>query len=290
VSRRLAVLVNPAAAGGKALRALPEIEAELRRLGADYRVVQSDSGDHAKQLASGMAADGETPVAVGGDGLVGTLAGALSGTGAALAIVPSGRGNDFARVLEIPTDPAAAARLAYEGEARPLDVGSVDGKTFVGIASFGVDSDANRIANEAKLVRGNLVYAYAALRALAQWKDARFSVTVDGERHDFTGCAVAVANSKAYGGGMYAAPDAELDDGKLDLVLTSSASKLRLAHLVQMSFKGGHVGQPEITMLRGERVEVAADRPFTIYADGDPLAELPATITVARRALNVIAP
>ena len=290
MSRRLAVLVNPAAAGGRSLRVLPAVEAELRRLGADFRVVRSDSGDHAKQLARAMAEEGEVAVAIGGDGLVGTLAGALSGTDAALAIVPSGRGNDFARVLGIPSDPAEAARLAYEGSSRALDVGSVDGKTFVGIASFGVDSDANRIANEAKLIRGNLVYAYAALRAFVQWRDARFSVTVDGERHEFEGAAVAVANSKAYGGGMYAAPDAELDDGKLDLVLTSSASKLRLARLVRMSFKGAHVGEPEITMLRGERIEVAADRTFTIYADGDPLAELPATITVARQALNVIAP
>jgi YegS/Rv2252/BmrU family lipid kinase len=290
VSRRLAVLVNPASAGGKSLRVLPEVEGELRRLGAEFRVVRSDSGDHAKQLARAMAEAGEVAVAVGGDGLVGTLAGALCGSDGALAIVPSGRGNDFARVLGIPTDPVAAARLAHEGEPRPLDVGEVNGKSFVGIASFGVDSDANRIANEAKVIRGNLVYAYAALRALAQWRDARFSVTVDGERHEFEGAAVAVANSKAYGGGMYAAPDAELDDGKLDLVMTSSASKLRLVRLVRMSFKGAHVGQPEITMLRGARIEVDADRPFTIFADGDPLAELPATITVARRALNVIAP
>jgi YegS/Rv2252/BmrU family lipid kinase len=290
VSRRLAVLVNPASAGGKSLRVLPEVEGELRRLGAEFRVVRSDSGDHAKQLARAMAEAGEVAVAVGGDGLVGTLAGALCGSDGALAIVPSGRGNDFARVLGIPTDPVAAARLAHEGEPQPLDVGEVNGKSFVGIASFGVDSDANRIANEAKVIRGNLVYAYAALRALAQWRDARFSVTVDGERHEFEGAAVAVANSKAYGGGMYAAPDAELDDGKLDVVMTSSASKLRLVRLVRMSFKGAHVGQPEITMLRGARIEVDADRPFTIFADGDPLAELPATITVARRALNVIAP
>jgi YegS/Rv2252/BmrU family lipid kinase len=290
VSRRLAVLVNPASAGGKSLRVLPEVEAELRRLGAQFRVVRSDSGDHAKQLARAMAEEGEVAVALGGDGLVGTLAGALSGTGAALAIVPSGRGNDFARVLEIPNDPAAAARLAYEGEPRALDVGSVDDKTFVGIASLGFDSDANRIANEAKVVRGNLVYAYAALRALAQWKPARFTVTIDGERREFTGYAVAIANSKAYGGGMFVAPNAELDDGKLDVVLTAEHSKWRALRCLPKLFKGTHLEMPEVTVVRGEVVEVDADRPFTVYADGDPLAELPATVTVSRRALNVIAP
>jgi YegS/Rv2252/BmrU family lipid kinase len=290
VSRRLALLVNPAAAGGKALRVLSDVEDELRRLGADYRVVRSDSGDHAKQLARAMADTGEVAVAVGGDGLVGTLAGALDERRGALAIIPSGRGNDFARVLGIPTDPAAAARVALEGEERLFDVGRVDGKTFVGIASFGFDSDANRIANETKLVRGNLVYFYAALRALAAWKPAHFIVTVDGERHEVDGYSVAVANSKAYGGGMYVVPHAELDDGKLDVMFTANMPKLRSLRCMPKLFKGTHVDMPEISFFGGEVVELDADRPFTVYADGDPLAELPATVTVARQTLRVIVP
>jgi YegS/Rv2252/BmrU family lipid kinase len=290
VSRRLALLVNPASAGGKALGLLPKIEGELKRLGADYRVAQSDSGDHAKQLARAAAEDGEVAVAIGGDGLVGTLAGALCECGGALAIIPCGRGNDFARVLEIPTDPVEAARVAAHGSERLLDVGQVDGKAFVGVASVGLDSDANRIANEAKVIRGNLVYAYAALRAIAAWKLARFTVTIDGERRSFNGYSVAVANSKAYGGGMFVAPDAELDDGKLDVVLVGEQSKWACVRSLIKAFKGKHLGEPAISVARGATVEVDADRPFTVYADGDPLADLPATITVARKTLRVIVP
>jgi YegS/Rv2252/BmrU family lipid kinase len=290
VSRRLALLVNPASAGGKALGLLPKIEAELKRLGTEYRVVRSDSGEHAKQLAHGIAEAGEVAVAVGGDGLVGTLAGALDDGRGALAIIPAGRGNDFARVLEIPKDAAEAARLAATGDERRLDVGRVDGKTFVGIASCGFDSDANRIANRAKLVRGNLVYAYAALRALIAWKPAHFTVTVDGERHEIDGYNVAVANSKAYGGGMYLVPHAELDDGKLDVMLTADMPKLRGLRCMQKTFKGKHVDEPEFSFFRGAVVEIAADRPFTVYADGDPLAQLPATVVVARQTLRVIVP
>ena len=112
MSRRLALVVNPAAAGGRSLSVLPPVEDELRRLGTEYRVVRSDSGEHAKRLAREMAGSGEVSVAVGGDGLVGTLAGALCECEGTLAIVPAGRGNDFARVLEIPTDPVEAIRLA----------------------------------------------------------------------------------------------------------------------------------------------------------------------------------
>jgi diacylglycerol kinase family enzyme len=96
--------------------------------------------------------------------------------------------------------------VAGEGEERLLDVANVEGTPFMGIASFGFDSDANRIANEAKLVKGNAVYLYAALRALAAWKAATFTVNVDGERHTMTGLSVLVGNSKAYGGGMLMFP------------------------------------------------------------------------------------
>jgi YegS/Rv2252/BmrU family lipid kinase len=290
VSRKLALLVNPASAGGKALGVLPQVEAELRRLGTDYRVVMSDSGDHAKQLARGMADAGEVAVAIGGDGLVGTLAGALDERRGAMAIVPSGRGNDFARVLEIPKDPAEAARLAATGEERLLDVGRVDGKTFVGIASYGFDSECNRIANETKLIKGNLVYAYSALRVLASWKPARFTVTVDGERHEYSGYSAAVANSKAFGGGMFLVPHAELDDGMLDVFLVADQSKWRYVKGLFKVFKGTHLDDPAVTVARGKVVEIAADRPFTVYADGDPLAELPATVTVEHQTLRVIVP
>jgi YegS/Rv2252/BmrU family lipid kinase len=247
--------------------------------------------DHAREQALAVAADGDTVVAVGGDGLVGCLAGALMNTDGALGIVPAGRGNDFARVLEIPTDPAEAARLVYEGESKRLDVGEVDGKSFVGIASVGFDSDANRIANEAKLVRGNLVYAYAALKALAKWKPARFEAIVDGERHEVTGYSVGICNSKAYGGGMYAAPQAELDDGQLDVILCAAVPKRRfLFRTLPRVFKGTHLEDPNFSCFKGEVVEVSADRPFVMYADGDPLAELPATVRVFPRALRVIQP
>ena len=85
-------------------------------------------------------------------------------------------------MLGIPTDPAEATEVAVSGQERLIDVANVDGVAFLGIASFGFDSDANRIANEAKVVRGNAVYLYAALRALAAWKPAAFEVTVDGDR------------------------------------------------------------------------------------------------------------
>ena len=288
--RPLAVLVNPAAAGGRTLKLLPRIRAELDRLGAAYRVVETTSAANACEEAATAASAGEAVAGLGGDGLIGSLAGVLRGRDTPLAVLPGGRGNDLARVLGIPTDPAAAARVAVEGVARPIDVAEANGSAYVGIASCGVDSDANRIANEAKLVRGNLVYLYAAVRALIQWRDATFEVVVDGRPHSFHGCDVLVGNSKAYGGGMYALPHAQLDDGLLEVLVTTAKPKPGLLLLTAKAFTGSHVDDPALRFLRGREVEVRADRPFTVYADGDPVAELPVRIRVDERALRVMVP
>jgi YegS/Rv2252/BmrU family lipid kinase len=290
LSRRFALLVNPASAGGKALKALPVVHETLDRLGAPHRTVTTRSTEHAAEEAASAAAQGETVAALSGDGLLRPLAGALKGTPAALAVIPCGRGNDLARVLGIPTDPAEAAQLAVDGPEKLLDVADVDGIPFVGIASFGFDSEANRVANEAKLVRGNAVYLYAALRALAAWKPAAFSVTVDGERHDVSGYSVAVGNSKAYGGGMFVLPEAELDDGKLDVLISKDASKIAFLRGVFQTFKAAHVDSPNAQFLRGATIEVSSDRPFVIYGDGDPIGATPATMRVEQRCLRVIVP
>ena len=180
--------------------------------------------------------------------------------------------------------------MAVDGRERTLDIGLANGRPFVGIASLGFDSDANRIANEAKLVRGNLVYLYAALRALAGWKHARFRVTIDGVEHELVGYSVAIGNSKAYGGGMYIFPQAKLDDGLLDIGTVAAHGKLRwLAHIPDV-FKGKHVDSPYARFDTGEVVEVVADRPFTVYADGDPIAELPLEVTVEKASLRVVVP
>ena len=290
MTRRFALLVNPTSAGGRAARALPAVIAELDRHGAPHRTVETRSLEHAADEAARAAKDGEVVAALGGDGLIRPIAGALAGTDAPLAILPAGRGNDLARVLGIPRDPTAAARVAAEGDEWRMDVGDVDGTPFVGIASLGFDSVCNRIANDTRIVKGQLVYIYSALRAIAGWRPASFHVTVDGERHEVTGYSVAVANSKAYGGGMYLLPDAELDDGQLDVLMVSDHGKLTFLRGLAKVFKGAHLDSPHARLARGSVVEVRADRQFVVYADGDPVGATPARITVTRRALRVIVP
>lgn len=266
------------------------MERELAARRIQYRVVRTESLEHGIAEARRGAADGEIPVVMSGDGLVGQVGGALAESGTPMGILPGGRGNDLGRVLRIPSEPIGAVAILADGNVREIDVGVVNDRRFLCIASLGFDSEANRIANDARFIKGNLVYAYAALRTLAAWKPHRFSVVVDGQRTDCFGYSVAVANSRAYGGGMFVAPEAQLDDGLLDVVLTAQVGKLRFLRSLPQVFKGTQVDNEEITMLRGAEVEVTADEDFAIYADGEHLANLPAKLHVLPRALKVIAP
>jgi YegS/Rv2252/BmrU family lipid kinase len=287
----LSLIVNPSAGGGRAGRALPDVLAELTRLGLEHRVHTTRSLDHGRELCEAAIGAGETAVAFGGDGLVGAVADALKHSEGVLGVLPGGRGNDFARVLGIPLEPVAACGVLASGLVRSLDLGAVGDRTYIGIASCGFDSDANRIANETRLVRGDLVYVYGAFRAMLSWRPATFEIRLDGgEPQRFTGYSVAAANSKAYGGGMYLAPNASLDDGLLDVVIVSDVPKLRYLRLLPTAFKGEHIHQPNVHVMRGAELEISADRRFTVYADGDPIGELPLTLRAMPRAVRVIVP
>jgi YegS/Rv2252/BmrU family lipid kinase len=287
---RYTLLVNPSAGTGRALDRLPSIRAELDRRGMTHRVVMTTGVEHGCREALLAAERDEVPVVVSGDGLLGKVGGVLAGTDTPLGLIPGGRGNDFARVVGIPTEPAEAVAVLAADHRRRVDVGEANGERFLCIASFGFDSDANRIANETAVISGPLVYAYAALKALWHWRAARFTVKVDGEVTNVTGYSVVVANSKAYGGGMFVAPDALLDDGELDIVTTADGSKRQFLAGLPAVFKGEHINRPDVWMTRGAVVEVDADRPFDVYADGDILTVLPARIIVLAGALNLIAP
>jgi YegS/Rv2252/BmrU family lipid kinase len=292
VARDVALIVNPSAGGGRAARALPAVEARLRALGVGLEIDATRDLGHAAELAVAAARRGRVVVPLSGDGMLGKIAGALYEVpDAVVGVLPGGRGNDFARGAGIPLDPEAACEVIAHGEPRAIDLGQADETPFIGIASVGFDSDANRIANEAPARLGALVYVYGALRALIAWKPAGFTLEVDGEGLTFSGWGVAMANSKAYGGGMFVAPDAELDDGALDVVRLERTSKVRfLRSVLPKVFKGEHIHEPSVHVLRGAEVRVGADRPFVVYADGDPIGELPMTFRALPGALQVLLP
>lgn len=298
----LSLIVNPAAGRGRALRLLAEASAALDAAGADYRVAVSASLEHAAQLAAEAATTDRVIVAVGGDGMAGALAGAASRHGARFGIIAAGRGNDLARVLGIPAEPAAAARLLTAGRDRQVDlIGvSVPGQQEVivaGSAYVGVPSVAGEIANGTRWLRGPAVYSVAALRAVARWQPAAFALEGTAGPRDFAGYAVVVANSAYFGGGMKVAPSALIDDGQLELVLMRHGPKAAFIRALTKIKDGSHIELDQVSVEQVTEVTLTIDRAIPVAADGETLsfaAPLPAgtplRIRALPRALTVIVP
>jgi YegS/Rv2252/BmrU family lipid kinase len=288
--RPFALLVNPTSGGGRTKALLPEVENELDKLRVVFRVQKTRNAEHAIDAALAAADSGEIPVVMSGDGLIGIVGGALAGTDVPMGIVPAGRGNDLARMLDIPEEPAGAVSVLASRHERVIDVGEVNGRRYLGVASVGFDSECNRIANETRLIRGRFVYAYSVPRALVAWKPARFTLRIGEENLRFTGWSVAAANSRFFGGGMMIAPEASLDDGEFDIVMIGDSGKFHYLSNLPKVFKGTHVENEEVRIVRASRFELSASRPFAVYADGEHITDLPASLRVLPRALSVLAP
>jgi YegS/Rv2252/BmrU family lipid kinase len=303
VSRSFTFLVNPASGGGAAPQAVVPVAAALRERGATVDVTYSPGPKAMGALVDAAVARGDVVVSVGGDGMLSSLAGLVARAHGTLAVVPAGRGNDFARMLGIPDEPHEVAALLVDAEPRSVDLvqltlpGEAEPRVVAGSVYCGIDARAGEIVDKAHWLPSALQYPYAALRAMAAYKPARFIVSVDGDERQFAASNVVVANSAYYGKGMKVAPAAEVDDGLLEVVVIEARSKLSLMRSLPKVYDGQHVDLPQVTVLRGTRIELRADasRPVPVGGDGEPLGALPpqagepAVVEVLPGALTVLA-
>ena len=277
--------------------------ARLAADGVEAEQHQTRSLEDARLAACQAATSVDAVVAVGGDGTVGACAAGLADAAppggsaegpaamAALGVIPAGGGNDAARSLGLPAgDPLAAAGLLTRLQRRPADLASVAGRAYLNVAGAGFDSEVNRIANQRLSWAGNRPrYVGAVLAELVVGRTAQFRLSLDGQATELRGWLVAVANGPSYGGGMLVAPQASLADGLLEVVVISGIGKLEFLRTLPKVFSGRHVEHPAVAVHRAARVELDADRPLAVYADGEPAGTLPASFEVRRAAITVLA-
>ncbi|WP_435972563.1 diacylglycerol/lipid kinase family protein [Streptomyces sp. Qhu_M48] len=292
--RQFTAVVNPTAGGSSGTAGLLPLARLLREAGARIDTVYSRSLQHARELAQDAGAQGHVVLAVGGDGMAGSVGGALSGTDTVLGLVPAGRGNDFARALALPTDAPRLAGILLDGAPRAVDTIEVESAAHgricvLGSVYAGVDAVANRHANASRVLRGAASYYAGGLRAVLAWKPAAYRITVDGVAHERTGYTVIAANSGFYGFGRNVAPGARVDDGILDVVVIRQAPKRLFFAMMNELKTGAHVHRPQVEILRGKEIRIEADRPLPYGADGEVDAVLPVTLRVRPAALNVLA-
>ena len=295
-------LVNPSSGGGAAPEAVVPVARLLRDAGAEVEVTYSPGPQAMRALVEAALDRGDVVVSVGGDGMLSSLAGLVADGGGVLGVLPAGRGNDFARMLDLPTTAEGQAELLLAGVTRQVDLialqnGPGAARLVAGSVYAGVDARASEIVDRARLLPGALQYPYAALRALATYRPGRYRVAVDGDEREFSAATVVVANSAYYGKGMRIAPAAALADGLLDVVVIEAASRIALMRALPSVYDGSHVERDEVHVLTGRRVELSGRgrAPIPVGGDGEPLGVLPdlgeepAVAQVRPGALNVLA-
>lgn len=274
--QRVVVIINPISGAGRR-RDLARLRAEQaaaiveqRRLNAEVFVTERPG--HARELTVAGRRRGATLfVAWGGDGTVNEVGSSLVGSDAALAIVPSGSGNGLARELGIPLDPVSAFRVALDGHSRVIDAGELDGHLFFNVAGIGLDARvAHRFAQGGLERRGFVRYLELAAREVLSYAPAECDIASDGADRRVRPLLIALANSRQYGNGALIAPEAKLDDGKLDVVVVSDMPAWRVLMHARRLF-AGTVGQvPGVSTTRVAAVTISSSEGIVYHVDGEP--------------------
>jgi len=294
MSKNIALIVNPTAGKGRAASTVARVTERLRTGGANVAILVGRDAEDASALARQAVSDGvDALVALGGDGMVHLALNVVAGTSTPLGIVPAGTGNDLAVTLGLPAkDPVAAAGVIADklaaGGARPMDAVRVDEKWFGCVLGAGFDSRVNDRANRMSWPKGRMRYNLAILAELRVFRPLPFVLELDGERWETEAMLVAVGNAKSYGAGMKVTPDAEVDDGLVDVQVLGPVSKPEFLKTFPKVFKGTHVSHPAVTIRRAKVVSLASPG-VTAYADGEYLADLPIVCETVPGAVRILA-
>ncbi len=294
--KKIALLVNPAAAGGRAIRRVPAVMDQLRGAGIEVIALTGTDARDALRLATGAVRGGiDALVAAGGDGSVNLAVQAIGDSGTSLGIIPLGTGNDNARSFGLPLgDVAAATKVIIDGATRQVDVAVAvtdEGvrRRFTGVLSAGFDSAVNERANDMTFPPGRAKYLAAIIAQLATFRPVEYHVTLDSEEIVDHGMLVAVGNGPAYGGGMLVCPAADVADGRLHITFLHKVGRPTFLGVLPKVFSGKHVHHPSVTVHTSGSVRIVADGQLA-YGDGERIGPLPVQISLLPGALRVLVP
>ena len=282
------VIFNPTAGRGRGgvLRAQAQ-----EKLGPGFEWRPTLRAGHATELAKAAAAEKHSViVAYGGDGTVGDVARGIYGTDSTLGVIPVGTGNDFARNLGLKLELTEAIATVLGGVIRRIDVGMVNGVPFVNNAGTGFDSAVMQTMNTSiRFVRGQPAFILATLKTLASYKPLTLTYQADdNEPVTEKAMMVSLLNGRMYGGGMIAAPQAEMDDGQIDVLIIRAMPKPQLLALMPKVIQGQHENHPAVKMFKARKLSLSTLPPQPLNIDGDVSGLTPMTVTVESRALKVL--
>ena len=276
--------INPTSGRGKGSVVGQQVANFLSERKIQYRIV---TGANALQFQENLRKESSSAsliIAVGGDGLLHMAIQIAAHENLPLVTIPAGTGNDFVRALgwdpEKPLEPLWAA---INSSATFIDLGNVDGEYFGAIASTGFDSLVNERANRMRFPKGPAKYNVAMALELPRFQPLQYKFVIDGKSYEREAMLIAAGNGNSYGGGMLVCPNADLQDGLLDLMILNPVSKREFVMIFPSVYEGKHIEHPQVEIIRAKEIYIEADA--ICYADGERVGPMPATISVAEKAL-----
>ena len=288
----LKLIYNPAAGRGRARRHVREVEELLRARGARVDCEPSTSPEDLVRIAAESSRGGYDRVVIaGGDGTLNLAVREFDLAKGTLALIPTGSGDDFAKVTGVPRDIRRAVDNVFDGRVAEYDVAHANGLRYMGVAGLGFDSEVADYANHhVKFLRGSAVYLYAILRVLPKFTPRSVHMRTDDGTRDEEIMFAAIGNTRQYGGGIRITPAALPDDGLLDLCLVHRATRAQLLGTLPMAYSGAHVKKPFVETGRGRTFHFESAQAMLVYADGEPLTRTPVSFGVCPQKLKFVVP
>jgi diacylglycerol kinase (ATP) len=295
---RLGLVVNPVAGGTKGYEAGKQVAALLADSNHQVLDLSGSNLAEAKNNLAGAISLSliDLVILVGGDGMAHLGVNVCAESKVPMALVPAGTGNDAATLFGMPLDdPAACVELILHNLEKPKQIDAIridhDGVSSfaLGSASAGFDALVNARANKMRWPKGPNRYYLAMLLELASFRPIQYRTVIDGVGKNFEAMLCVVSNTGVFGGGMLVVPDASATDGTLDILLVKKMSRLKLVAIFPKVYKGTHVTDPDVEILRAREVSIAANN-MPIYSDGEYVGRAPFQASVLPAAVQVIAP
>jgi YegS/Rv2252/BmrU family lipid kinase len=306
---RVQAIVNPVAGNRRAGKLWPQVEARLRETFPGLRAQLTTRPREATEIARRALREGcDLLLALGGDGTVNeVINGFFDGERrlapqAVLGLIPIGTGADFVRSLHLPRDPIAAIDKMRALVPRPADIGRLrciplrrNGQPvvryFMNVADLGFGGAVvNRVNDVTKRMGGSLAFLFGLLFTLTFYKNVRVRVRIDDAvDEEMVVNSINVANGQYFGGGMWVAPNARLDDGRFEIVIVGDVSRLEVLSNIPRLYRGRLASHPKVKVFQGRRIEVKSAQEVLLDADGEAPGKLPAVFEMLPAAVKLLA-
>ena len=295
------VIVNPVAGAGGTARKWPHILDLLKSLGLRFEHDLTEAPGHAIELARDAAKKGyEQVVSVGGDGTINEVVNGLYNAGSigevVLGIISTGTGGDYIRTIGLPRSYPEMCRCLMNPRRLTVDLGVVEymnggdmvQRLFVNFAGLGFDAEiVRRTTQQFKSLGSTASYLMGLLTTLVFYQNREITLVIDGVAVEKKVCTVVMNNGKYGGGGMLTAPDADLTDGLLDVLIIGNLNKADLLWSLPRIYRGTHLTHPKVELHKAREIEIRTGAPLYLHADGELLGQVPARFRVLPAALNI---